>query len=109
MSDLLDLLGGEWSGEPNWTPIYLPSGGGTLSTMDEHKAYLAAARCRDCGGKVNHDRGGAGREGAWFLCHECGAIEDLPRWGRTHDFETGHSLDVLIERQRARRRRFATR
>lgn len=102
MHDLLQALGDEWSLTPPWTPIYFPSD----EHRGDHKAWLAAARCRDCGGKVKHDRGGGGREGAWFLCHYCGLVIDLPLWGWRDDPQTGFTLEVLLEMQQARRRRY---
>lgn len=105
MSDLLELLGAEWSTTPAWTPIYAPSCPDPMNKQ-LFAAYLAAARCRDCGCHVKHDRGGADNQGAWFLCHGCGLIEDLPRWGWRDDPATGYTLEVLIEKQQARRRRY---
>ena len=118
MSDLLDLL--DWTDTPEWEPIYQPSiasvgwhwtdGKGlpqhadeTPITKAEWNAYLASYRCRDCGGKVPHTRGGSAN-GGWSLCRECGVIEDCTApWGGEHYNHSGYTLADLLARRERRR------
>lgn len=119
MNDLLFDLDEFEETRVEWEPIFEPSiesvgwhwstgkslprhADETPVTKTEWNEYLASYICRDCAGPVKHDRGGADN-GGWSLCHECGAIIDLPRWSRDRDQQTGHTLDELRARQTRRR------
>ena len=75
----------------------------------EWKAYAAAKRCADCqrfltACATTHSCGGARREGAFELCDDCAAVDDIApgrsRWGIT---STDEEHERLVELQLVRR------